>query len=154
MAVFGWLASEYNLFFSCYKDFWARDLKKWLGFPSKGGLVTLCWEPAYHLLTLSLGTCHSSAIHSAGCTCRNPPGLSEPGRCVQLKEETDRAGLHLSPGCKHQATHMVTLPMDSELCARCLQKRPTNGERDPWIKEPQDLDLDSPLPKRICQLSL
>ena len=67
-----------------------------------------------------------------------------------MKEETDRAGLRLRPGCEHWATHMVTLPMDSELCGRCLQKRHTNGKPDPRIKEPQDLDLDSPLPKRIC----
>ena len=37
-----------------------------------------------------------------------------------VKEETDRAGLQLRPGCAHQATHMVTLPMDSELCVQCL----------------------------------
>ena len=39
-----------------------------------------------------------------------------------LKEETDRAGLHPRPGCEHEATPMVTLPVDSELCAPCLQK--------------------------------
>ena len=66
----------------------------------------------------------------------------------QVKDETERAGLRLRPGCEHQATHMVTLPVDSELCARWLQKRPTNGKPDPWIEEPQD--LDSPLPKKIC----
>ena len=32
-----------------------------------------------------------------------------------VKEETDRTGLHLRPGCEHEATCMVTLPMDSEL---------------------------------------
>ena len=37
-----------------------------------------------------------------------------------LKEETDRAGLHLRPGSEHQATRMVTLLMDSKLCAWCL----------------------------------
>ena len=78
MVVFGWLASEYNFFFGCYKVFWAIDLKKWPGSPSKGGLVTLCWEPASHLLTLSLGTRHTSG-HPGG----TPSSLSEPGRCVQ-----------------------------------------------------------------------
>ena len=71
---------------------------------------------------------------------------------VLLKQETDRAGLRLRPGCEHQATHMVTLPVDSELGARCLKKWHTNGKPDPWPEEPQD--LDSPLPKRICKLSL
>ena len=42
------------------------------------------------------------------------------GMPVLLKQETDRAGLRLRPGCQHQATHMVTLPVDSELGARCL----------------------------------
>ena len=37
-----------------------------------------------------------------------------------VKEETDRAGLRLRPGYEHEATRMVTLPMDSELCALCL----------------------------------
>ena len=75
MAVFGWLASEYNFFFSCYKVFWARDLKKWPGFPSKGGLVTLCWELAYHLLTLRLGTCHSSGHPQCWLHLSEPPRL-------------------------------------------------------------------------------
>ena len=39
---------------------------------------------------------------------------------VGLKEETDRAGLRLRPGCEHQAAHMITLPVDSEICAQCL----------------------------------
>ena len=34
-----------------------------------------------------------------------------------MKEETDRGGLRLRPACEHQATCMVTLPVDSELCA-------------------------------------
>ena len=45
---------------------------------------------------------------------------------------------------------MVTLLVDSELRARCLQKRHTSGKPDSRIEEPQDLYLDSPLPKRIC----
>ena len=38
-----------------------------------------------------------------------------------VKEETDRTGLHLRPGCEHEATCMVTLPMDSELCAVSIE---------------------------------
>ena len=37
-----------------------------------------------------------------------------------VKGETDTAGLRLMPGCERQATRMVTLPVDSELCAQCL----------------------------------
>ena len=36
---------------------------------------------------------------------------------VPMKGEADRAGLRLRPGCEHQATHMITLPVDSELWA-------------------------------------
>ena len=43
-------------------------------------------------------------------------------RLLLVKEETDRAGLHPRPGCEREATPMVTLPVDSELCAPCLQK--------------------------------
>ena len=35
---------------------------------------------------------------------------------LAMKEETDRAGLRLRPGCEHQTTCTVTFPVDSELC--------------------------------------
>ena len=38
----------------------------------------------------------------------------------QMREETGRAGLHPRPGCELWAAHTVTLPVDSELCARRL----------------------------------
>ena len=46
--------------------------------------------------------------------------------------------------------YMVTHPVDSKLCARCLQKWHTNGKPDTLDKRPRDLYLDSPLPERIC----
>ena len=76
------------------------------------------------------------------------PGLGKMPQAEGLKEETDRAGLHLRPGCEHQATQMATLPMHSELCV--YRSGIPMGNQTPRIKEPQDLDLDSPLPKRIC----
>ena len=57
---------------------------------------------------------------------------------------TDRAELHLRPGCEHQATRMVTLPMESELCAQCLQKWHTNGtfhSKMGSIKDRNGMDL-------------
>ena len=81
----------------------------------------------------------------------SPPGSPVHGisqaRMLKLKEEADRAGLHLRPGCEHQATQMATLPMHSELCV--YRSGIPMGNQTPRIKEPQDLDLDSPLPKRI-----
>ena len=71
----------------------------------------------------------------------------KPNKMLTVKEETDRAGLHLRPGCEHQATQMATLPMHSELCV--YRSGIPMGNQTPRIKEPQDLDLDSPLPKRI-----
>ena len=40
--------------------------------------------------------------------------------------------------------------MDFELYAQYLWKQHTNGNPDPWMKEPRDLYLDCSSPKRIC----
>ena len=55
-----------------------------------------------------------------------------------LKEETEQA-----PSWKQDS--ILGRTVDFELYAQYLWKQYTNGKRDPPVKEPQDLYLDSPV---------
>ena len=67
---------------------------------------------------------------------------------TRVKEETDRtgsiskAGLHLGPDCGLWAM----CPVSMEMTYKLENQTPL----PPTMKEPQDLYLDSPSPKRVC----
>ena len=60
------------------------------------------------------------------------PGLGKMPQAEGLKEETDRAGLHLG------------------LCPVSMETMHKLENQTPWVKEPQDLYLDSPLPEEYA----
>ena len=97
--------------------------------------------PCTPLSAVSVSTGWEDALEEGMATCsrilawrlpwtEGPGGLQSTG----LKEETDRAGLHFRPGCKHQATCLVTLPVDSELCARVYRNGLPMGNQTPGME--------------------